>query len=87
MESCVAGLSPATELDGKWPTLVKTPHGSSPRAKHRTKTHSSYCRGVEKHINLAEHGQQTGAKRLPLGCGGGETYFHAIAQQVTETGC
>lgn len=42
---------------------------------------------VEKHINLAEHGQQTEAKRLTLGCGGGETYLHAIAQQVTATGC
>lgn len=42
---------------------------------------------VEKHINLAEHGQQTGAKRLTLGCGEGETYLHAIAQQVTATGC
>lgn len=29
---------------------------------------------VEKHINLAEHGQQTGAKRLPPGCGEGETF-------------
>lgn len=31
-------------------------------------------RCVEKHINLAEHGQQTGAKRLPPGCGEGETF-------------
>lgn len=43
--------------------------------------------GVGKHINLAEPGQQTGAKRLTLGCGEGEPYLHAIAQQVTATGC
>lgn len=75
-ENAARGFSALAKIQNKNPSLLATRF--CPQLKKKKK---------KQHINLAEHGQQTGAKRLTLGCGEGETYLHAIAQQVTETGC
>lgn len=81
-ENTAQSFSAHAETQNKNPSPLATRFCPQSKRKEKRKKKEK-----TQHINLAEHGQQTGAKRLTLGCGEGETYLHAIAQQVTETGC